>query len=109
MSIKLFNLKENRNNKKINDLTWNIYDEKQDSLKQADIKSVYKKIDFGNDKKTCRPAGISSNASRVCGLCIYTWKNRYFGPILSECRFGFRGDIACSDACLLFLRDKVSL
>ena len=78
-------------------------------LNKRILSQYTKKIDFWNDKKTCRPACISSNASRVCGLCIYTWKNRYFGPILSECRFGFRGDIACSGAYLLFLRDSVSL
>ena len=44
-----------------------------DSLKQADIKSVYKK-DFRN---------------AIYELCMCTQMNKYFDPILSKCQFGF--------------------
>ena len=60
-----------------------------DSLKQADIKPVYKK-DSRNEKENCRPVSILPNLSKIYERCMYTQMNKYFGPILSKCQFGYR-------------------
>ena len=61
-----------------------------DSLKQADIKPVHKK-DFRNENENCRPVSILPNLSKIYGRCMCTGMNKYFGPILCECRFEFKG------------------
>ena len=52
-----------------------------DSLKQEDIKQVYKK-DSRNEKKNYRPPTYE--------CCMYTHMNKHFDPILSKYQFRFR-------------------
>ena len=52
-----------------------------DSLKQADIKPVYKK-DSRNEKENYRPVSILPNLSKIYERCMYTHMNRYFDYLL---------------------------
>ena len=60
-----------------------------DSLKQADIKPVYKK-DSRNEKENYRPVSILPNLSKIYERCMYKQMNKYCDPILSKYQFGFR-------------------
>ena len=60
-----------------------------DSLKQEDIKQVYKK-DSRNEKENYRPVSILSNLCKIYECCMYTHMNKHFDPILSKYQFGFR-------------------
>ena len=50
-----------------------------DSLKQADIKLVYKK-DFRNEKENYMPVSILPNLCKIYEHCMYTQMNKYFDP-----------------------------
>ena len=75
-----------------------------DSLKQADIKPVYKK-DSRNEKENYRPLSILPNLSKIYERCMYTQMKKYFGPILSKYQFGFRGAYTAQQ-CLLIMSEK---
>ena len=75
-----------------------------DSLKQADIKPVYK-ADSRNKKENYRPVSILSSLSKTYERCMYTQMNKYFGPILSKYQFGFRKGYSAQQ-CLLIIIEK---
>ena len=74
------------------------------SLKKADIKPVYK-TDSRNGKENYRPVSILPNLSKIYGRCMYTHINKYFGPILSKCQFGFRKGYS-AQKCFLIMIEK---
>ena len=75
-----------------------------DSLKQADIKPVYKK-DSRNEKENYSPVSILPNLSKIYGRCMYTQMNKYFDSILSKYQFGFRKGYS-TQQCLLVMTEK---
>ena len=75
-----------------------------DSLKQADIKPVYKK-DSRNEKENYRSLSILPNLSKIYERCMYTQMKKYFGPILSKYWFGFRSGCTAQQ-CLLIMSEK---
>ena len=74
------------------------------SLKQADIKPIYKK-DSRNETEDYRPVRILPNLSKIYERCLYTQMNKYFGTILSKCQFGFR-EAYSAQQCLLTMTEK---
>ena len=70
-----------------------------DSLKQADIKPVYK-ADSKNKKENYRPVSILSNLSKTYERYMYTQMDKYFDSILSKYQFGFRKGYSAQQ-CLL--------
>ena len=75
-----------------------------DSLKQADIKPVYKS-DSRNEKENYRHVSILPSLSKIYERCMYTQMDKYFGPILSKCQFRFRNGYSVQQ-CLLIKIEK---
>ena len=75
-----------------------------DSLKQVDIKPVYKE-DSRNEKENYRPVSISPKLSKIYERCIYMQMSKYFDSILSKCHFGFRKGCSAKQ-CLLIMTEK---
>ena len=75
-----------------------------DSLKQADIKRVYKK-GSRNEKENYRPGNILPSLSKIYERCMYTQINKYFDSILSKYQFGFRKGYSAQQ-CLLIMIEK---
>ena len=59
------------------------------SLKQADIKPIYRK-ESRSEKENYRPVIILPNLSKIYERCLYTQMSKYFDPILSKYQFRFR-------------------
>ena len=53
------------------------------SLKQADIKPIYKK-DSRNENENYGPVSILPNLSKIYERYLYTQMNKYFDPILAK-------------------------
>ena len=74
------------------------------SLKQADIKPVYKE-DSRNEKENNRPVSISPKLSKIYERFMYTQMSKYFDSILSKCHFGFKKGCSAKQ-CLLIMIEK---
>ena len=67
-----------------------------DSLKQTDIKPVYKS-DSRNEKENYRHVSILPSLPKIYERCM----DKYFGPILSKYQFRFRNGYSVQQRLLI--------
>ena len=74
-------------------------------LKQADIKSIYKK-ESRNEKQNYRPVSILPNLSKIFERCIYDQLKDHFDKLLSNYQWGVRKGLS-TQHCLLAMIEKL--
>ena len=74
-------------------------------LKQADIKSIYKK-ESRNEKQNYRPVSILPNLSKIFERCIYDQLKDHFDKLLSNYQCGVRKGLS-TQHCLLAMIEKL--